>query len=292
MTIRHYRIFASVCENGCSMTRAAEALHMTQPAVSQAISELENNCGVKLFERQSKRLSLSSAGKKYLEGAKAVLLAYDDTEKSISCWDMAGEIRIGSSISIGSCLLPSFVRQFSEIHKETKVYVSINRSEQLERDIIDNKIDFALIEGYVHDPMLIYEDFCEDRLALISSGKKHKNGTVVPARDFLGMDFLLRENGSGTREVFESCLTAAGYPLPEPVWVSLSTAALLNAAAEGLGIAVVPWRMAREKIESGQVSEIFAEGLEFIRKYKIVKHRDKVFTRAAQDFLEICRRTE
>jgi DNA-binding transcriptional LysR family regulator len=86
-------------------------------------------------------------------------------------------------------------------------------------------------------------------------------------------------------------MTAAGLPVPEPMWESLSTAALVNAAEAGLGVAVVPRRMVEEKIASGTVSEIFVEGIRFTRTYKIIRHREKKLSKAAEAFLALCLRS-
>lgn len=291
MTIRHIRVFLAVCEAGCSMTRAAEILHMTQPAVSLAVAELESYYDIKLFDRISRRLYLSEAGEKMREYAEAVVLMFDDMEKTVREWGEKGEIRVGASISIGSKLLPAYTAVYKKIRPETKVSVKINRSDILEEALLKNEIDFALIEGIVHDRGLVSEDFMEDSLALIASVELYKNGAVLKPEEFLASDILLREHGSGTREVFESALSAASYPLPEPVWESLSTAALIHAASAGLGIAVVPRRMVADNIQNGEVSEISIENIAFARKYKIVYHKDKHLTRAAQDFIDLCRKS-
>lgn len=290
MTIRHIRIFEAVCACGCNTTKAAESLHMTQPAVSLAISELETYYGVRLFDRISRRLYLSDAGIRFREYANTILLTFDDMERTVRDWDAQGILRVGASISIGSMLMPGYVKEFRDSHPDTTVKVKIQRSDKLEQAILENTIDFALIEGMVHDSNLFCEDYMEDRLAVIVAPEQQKNGAVLPADEFLKMPFLLREHGSGTREIFEATLGAKSLPLPEPLWESLSTAALMNAAEAGIGAAVVPWRMAAERIRSGTVSEIFAEGLSFTRKYKIVYHRDKKLTAAALDFLAICRK--
>ncbi|MBQ8333752.1 MAG: LysR family transcriptional regulator [Clostridia bacterium] len=292
MTIRHIKIFEAVCECGCNMTKAAECLHMTQPAVSLAVSELESYYGVKLFDRIARRLYLSDAGRTFREYAKTITLTFDDMEKTVRDWDARGIIRVGASISIGSMLLPGYVKSFRETHPDTTVKVKINRSDRLEQALSDNSIDFALIEGVVHDPALVCEDYMEDRLAVIVSPETCANGSVLEVSEFSAMPFLLREHGSGTREIFEAAMQAKSIPLPEPLWESLSTAALMNAAEAGIGAAVVPWRMAAERIASGTVSEVFAQGIDFSRKYKIVYHRDKKLTGAALDFLELCRTAE
>lgn len=262
---------------------------MTQPAVSLAISELESYYGVRLFDRISRRLYLSEAGRRFRVYSRSISLTFDDMEKTVREWEEKGVIRIGASISIGSMLLPNYIAKFKRGHHDTEIRVKVDRSDRLEQATLQNELDFALMEGIVHDEALVSEDFMEDSLAVLASVEQFSNGTTITPEEFLKMDFLLREHGSGTREVFESTLSALEYPLPEPTWESLSTAALINAACVGLGVAIVPTRMADEKIKHGQVARLFVDGIDFKRKYKIVYHKNKHLTVAALDFLELCR---
>ncbi len=288
MTLRHIRIFETVCSCGCNTTRAAEKLHMTQPAVSLAIAELETYYGVKLFDRISRRLYLSEAGKRFLAGAEDILLSFDDMEKSIRAWNHGGLLRVGGSVSIGAALMPRLVKRFSEGSPDTQLRVRIDRSDRLQEAVLQNTLDFALIEGIVHDENLTEEDFLEDSLAVLVS-KDAPLPPIVTVEEFCRHPLLVREIGSGTREVFASTLSAAGIAPPEPMWESLSTAALLHAAEEGLGVAVVPKRMT-----DGHpgLREITIDGIRFRRKYKIVYHKHKYLTNAARAFIALCRACE
>lgn len=288
ITLRHIRIFEAVCESGCNITKASERLHMTQPAVSLAISELESYYNVRLFDRISRRLYLSETGSRFLEYARTILLSFDDLEKSIREFDNV--IRVGASVSIGSMLMPELVSEYKAANPATTVRVKVDRSDKLENAAIGNELDFILMEGIVHFENLISEDFMEDSLAVIGKPELFSGCSPVSPEEFLRLDFLLRENGSGTREVFDSTLTSLGYAPPEPVWESLSTAALMNAACAGLGVAVVPKRMAAAQLESGAVCEIRVDGITFSRKYKIVRHKDKKLSAAALSFIELCRK--
>ncbi len=289
MTIRHIKIFEAVCECGCNTTKAAEQLHMTQPAVSLAISELESYYGVRLFDRISRRLYLSEAGRRFREYSRSISLTFDDMEKTVREWEEKGVIRVGASISIGSMLLPDYVAHFKSEHPDTVVRVKVDRSDRLEQATLQNELDLALMEGIVHDEALVSEDLMEDSLAVVASAKRYSDGTVISPEEFLQMDLLLREHGSGTREVFDSTLAALEYPLPEPMWESLSTAALINAACAGLGVAIIPRRMADERIACGDVARLYVAGIDFKRKYKIVYHKNKHLTSAALAFLGLCR---
>lgn len=186
--------------------------------------------------------------------------------------------------------MPEYVKKFAAENPDTKVTVKINRSEELEALLFENKLDFALIEGIVHDQNLVYEDFMEDRLALVAA--KGFPTDTIKKEEIYAYDFLLREKGSGTREIFESTLTSVSCPLPEPAWESMSTVALINAAEAGLGVAVVPYRMAVERLKSGSIREIHIENIKFTRKYKLVYHKNKKLSTTDRKFIEICRNTE
>ena len=285
MTLRHIRIFETVCTCGCNTTRAAEQLHMTQPAVSLAIAELENYYGVKLFDRISRRLYLSEAGKRFLASAEDILLSFDDMEKSIRAWDKGGLLRVGGSVSIGAALMPHLAKAFAARLPETELRVRIDRSDRLQDAILQNTLDFALIEGIVHDDNLVEEDFLEDSLAILAAADADIPDVLTPEA-FCRQKLLMREVGSGTREIFSDTLSSHGIAAPEPMWESLSTAALLHAAAEGLGIAVVPKRMA----DGYQgLRQIAIEGVAFRRKYKIIYHRHKYLTDAEKTLMALCR---
>ena len=102
MTIRHLKIFLSICSNDCSTTKAAENLHMTQPAVSLAIKELESHYGIALFDRIGRRLQITQAGLRFKEYASHITTLFDDMEKKMLNWDSFGILRVGASITIGS----------------------------------------------------------------------------------------------------------------------------------------------------------------------------------------------
>ena len=159
MTIRHLKIFLSVCRSSFNTTKAAEELHMTQPAVSLAIKELEQYYGVALFDRFGKRLKITTAGQRFYEYSTHILSLFDDMEKGMKNWDSFGIIRIGASITIGSQFLPNYVKAFYRRYPGTHIKATIGPSEQLEQKILSNELDFALIEGTSHLPSFVSEEY-------------------------------------------------------------------------------------------------------------------------------------
>ena len=109
MTLRHMIIFRTVCESDCNSTRAADRLHMTQPAISLAIKELEQYYGVRLFDRIGRRLKITDSGKLFLQYAIHITDLFEDMETGLRDWDSKGILRVGASITIGSQFLPGYV---------------------------------------------------------------------------------------------------------------------------------------------------------------------------------------
>lgn len=292
MTIRHLKIFLSVCESKCNTTKASKELHMTQPAVSLAVKELEQHYGVLLFDRIGRRLKITEAGQRLMEYASHILSLFDDMEKGMKDWDSFGMIRIGASITIGSQFLPNYVKAFYDRFPGTEVNVVIGSSELLEQKILSNELDLALIEGVPHSPSLVAEEYMEDHLTVIcpADGSFYQ-GKHFSVDEFRRQRFLLREHGSGTRETFDRTIEAAGFSVT-PAWEAMSTTALVNAVINGLGIAVLPYRMIIGPLERGLIVSASVEGLSFKRTYQIIYHREKYLTSSAKAFIDLCRNYE
>ncbi len=292
MTLRHMIIFRAVCAAGYNSTRAAEALHMTQPAVSLAIKELEQYYGVRLFDRMGKRLQITEAGQNFLRYAIHISDLFEDMERGLRDWDAKGLLRVGASITIGSQLMPNYVRAFAEQYPETEVRVLVEQTDRLEKKLLANELDFALIEGVAHDPAIVSEAYMEDELCVVCPADgPWREGQVMPLEAFTKQRLLLREPGSGTREVFDRAAERAGFS-PSPAWEAMSTTALVNAVINGLGIAVLPRRMVLSARARGLVTTVRVAELDLKRSFFIIHHRDKFLTASAKAFMALCRRYE
>lgn len=292
MTLRHMKIYCAVCSANNNTTKAAINLNMTQPAVSLAIKELENYYGIILFDRIGKRLKITTAGQRFLQYALRICAQFDDMEREMKNWDSIGLLRIGASITIGSQFLPNYVKAYYHRHPGTKIQVSINSSESLEHALINNEIDLALTEGEPQNPALYSQQYMTDYLSIIaSSTSAFYQGQKLSIDEFKQQNFLLREPGSGTREVFDHVTMSAGLSI-RPIWEATSTTALVNAAINGLGIAVLPHRMIQGALEKGLIITIGVEGIDFKRNFFITYHKDKYLTESAKIFIHLCKTYE
>ncbi len=288
MTLRHMKIYVTVCE--CeSVTAAAEKLYLAQPSVSLAIRELEEYYGVKLFDRISRRLYITELGKQFLNYATHIVSLFDEMEKEMKDWDSIGTLRVGSSITIGNYLLPQYVNRFNEQFPQMKVHVIIDNSENIEKRVMSNEIDFGLIEGITHNPQIISEKFMEDELVLIC-GKNHPfyNKEQIAVEVLPKYDFILREKGSGGRELFDSTMLVHNIEI-KPVWESVSTRAIIKAVNEGLGLSILPYLLVKQDLESGTIKQIKIKDLTFKRHFYIIYHKNKFHTNSALKFMELCK---
>ncbi|RGT72754.1 LysR family transcriptional regulator [Ruminococcus sp. AF18-22] len=285
-------IFRTICENGYNSTKAAAVLHITQPAVSLAIKELEQYYGVRLFDRIGRRLQITDTGQYFLQYAIHISDLFSDMETGLRDWDSSGIFRVGASITIGSQFLPDYVKAFSKICPGIDVRVTIEQSERLEQKILANDLDCALIEGIAHDPNIISEAYMEDHLSVICTSERGwVQGQSVSLEEFQRQRFLLREKGSGTREVFDRVTTQAGIHIV-PAWEAMSTTALVNAVINGLGISVLPYRMIVPALKQGLICTVKVEDLNFSRNFHIIHHKDKFMTTSAKQFISLCKNYE
>lgn len=289
MTIRHINIFLAVCEAGQNTTKAAEQLHMSQPAVSLAIRELEEYYGVALFDRIGRRLCITEAGKRFWEYASHISTMFDDMEKTLRDWEHLGVLRVGASITVGSRFLPGYVKTFLSQHPGLEIRAQIASTEVLTGKLMANELDFALVEGVPRHPSLVSEDYMEDHLAVICpAGGPFQQGETITVEQFRAQRFLLREKGSGTREEFDRVTEQAGFSV-SPAWEAMSTTVLVNAVIEGLGVSVLPQRLIVGAVERGLVVSVNVEGLDFRRQFRIIYHKDKFLPAVAREFLAHCR---
>lgn len=286
VTIRHMKIFVAVYQAG-NITHAAEQLHMTQPAVSRSIQELEHYYGVRLFERINRRLSVTESGKRLYEQALHIVDSFDTLEKGLQNWDEFGVLRIGATITLGTELMPHLIAQFQRQHPHLRVQVKISNGASLVQELLHNKLDIALVEGGLSEESLVMEPFARDKLIMIAAPDDPLlEKPDLQLRDLENCRFLLRENGSVGRGYVNHVFAAHGIPLT-PLWESASTRAIVKAVSLGLGISFLPEQLIREYIDAGIIVTKRIEDESFERSNYVVWHKHKYLSRSAKEFIAL-----
>jgi DNA-binding transcriptional LysR family regulator len=288
MTLRHLKIFVTICDCG-SITAASRKLFVSQPSVSAAVREIETEYQVMLFDRISRKLFLTAPGRRLLEQARYLINQYDSIESDLRNWEQSVVLRVGSSITIGNQFLPSYIAAFTQKHKMARVKATVNSSEKIESMLLENELDLALIEGVPHHKNIVSSVFMQDELVVICA-EDHPlaAGGRITLEQITKSDLLLREKGSGTRELFDSTMALHSINV-EPLWESVSTQALIHAVKSGLGISVLPYWLVEKELPAGNVSILRLDGIELRRNYYVIHHTDKFISGPMYDFIEICR---
>lgn len=289
MNMRQLQIFLTVCDSG-SMTAAARTLFMTQPSVSQVISDLEKEYDVRLFERLNHRLYLTAAGDQLRLYANQILHLAEQAKKELADLEGGGSIRIGASLTIGTYVLPGMIDTYRQKMPKVEIFTMVDNTSVIEKLILQDQLDLGLVEGPIHSPFIQEEAFNDDELILIcGAGHSLWGRTRIEPGDLAGHAFIIRESGSGTRDIFERVMSELGV-----IWkiagVYNNTEAIKQAVRGNLGLAVVPRISVEEEMKQGQVWATEVRGLNLMRKFNLVYHRQKFFTTAIQTFIQTCKK--
>ncbi len=288
MDFRHFRIFLAVCEAG-SMTRAAAGLYMTQPSVSQAVAELEREYGARLFERLNHRLYLTAAGEQLRSYASHILNLAGQARKDLAGLGGAGSLRVGASLTVGAHLLPGLVNAFQAEMPLVEIFTQVDNTIAIEQLILEDQLDLGVVEGQVYSPHVREEALCDDELAVICGpGSAFWDRARLGVADLVGSAFIIREPGSGTRDLFERAMSAAGIGW-KIAGVYNNTEAIKQAVRGNLGLAVAPRISVEEEVQRGQLRVLEIEELNLARKFRLVIHHQKFLTPAIETFIRLSR---
>jgi DNA-binding transcriptional LysR family regulator len=287
MTLEQLRIFVYVAER-LHMTRAAEALGLTQSAASAAIAALEARHGVRLFDRVGRGLALTEAGRVFVPEARGVLLRARGAEQALI--DLAGlrrgTLTLAASQTISSYWLPSVIAKFAEAHPGVELKVSAGNTAEVARSVIDGVAELGFVEGDVDDWAVMRRTVGGDRIGLyVAPGHPLLFG-AVGAAELRQMRWVLREPGSGTRAHFERMIAHLGVSLADlDIALELpSNEAVLSAAAGGRLVAAISELAAKPFLISGRVARLPPDLGE--RRFELCIHKERRLSAAARAFVE------
>lgn len=286
MNLHLLRIFKEVAERR-SFTHAAQALRISQPAVSKSVKEFEAQLGSPLLERGAGGVRPTAIGLRVLENARTLFAAEKATEEVLRAIRglEAGSLAIGASTTIAVYFLPSFIGHFHQRFPQVDIDLRSANTREIAQLLKQRDIDVALVEGPVNDPEFVVDPWRSDELIVVV-GKTHRlAGATGPisiaelAKELL----VLREPGSGTREVVTEALSAAKVAAQRTIEVN-STEAVKRLVAAGVGMAIVSGAAAQDLLRLGELKQVHFQNFEVRRTLSrlAIKHRQP--TAAARAF--------
>jgi DNA-binding transcriptional LysR family regulator len=286
VTIRHLRIFIEVVDSG-KMSIAAAKFFISQPTVSQAIRELEEHYGVLLFERLCKKLYITEKGKKLLSYARNVVKQFDDMEEMMFQANHVEKIRIGATMTVGNCILSDVIKNFKEINPQIETYSYVNNTKDIEEKLLRSELDIGIVEGKIKSQDLVSIPEVNDCLVLACSTKHvFAKKKTVKLSELVDENFAMREQGSGTRELFERYMLENGMSV-KVAFEGNSSASIKRAVIENQCLAVISIRLVEEEIKNGQIHVIQSMECDWDRYFSIVYHKNKFVTDEMKSLIEV-----
>lgn len=285
MTLRHLLIFIEVAKCG-KMSLAANKLFISQPTVSQVISELEAHYEVKLFERFPKTLCITEDGKVLLNHAKRVINYYNILEETMKNPSHEMPLQIGATVTIGNRLISPILNKFKEKYEGEKTRVYINNTREIEKRLLSNELDIGIVEGIIKSPHLVVTPVKEDKLVLVC-GVNHRlaSKSIVALKDILKESFIMREDGSGTRDIFTNFVQAQGYNINID-WEASEPGAIIQGVINNHGITVISECLIENEIKEGKLKILELKGFKWKRMFNLVYHKNKLLSPMLKGFME------
>lgn len=197
--------FLAVCRE-MNFTRAAEKLNITQPAVSQHIRFLEKHYHVKLFRYEGKKLELTEAGEILKNASLTMMHDENAMQDEMRRAGKGEEIRFGATRTVGDVLVGKIIFNYLKIYPDAQIHTIVENTRELLKRLDEGEIDFALVEGFFKKSEYDFQTYSEEPYIAVCSSDYHFTETPRRLEDLFGERLLIREDGSGTREVLERCL--------------------------------------------------------------------------------------
>ncbi len=269
ITLRQLRVFDAVATMG-SVSHAAKEISLSQSAASMSLADLEQHLGAPLFHRYGKKLQLNDYGRWLRPKAHQLLQQAEEIEHSANSDSLNGQLIIGASSTIGNYLLAGLIADFVKLHPGVDIRLQVGNSEKVIDDMLNLRIDLGLIEGPCHNQHLMAQPWRNDELTIFCSpDHRLADHKKVSLRALQKQRWILREQGSGTREVFT---LAAKDKLDQlDVILELShSEAIKQAVKTGLGIGCLSQRVIANEVEYKQLVSLDVPGLTINRQLSIL----------------------
>lgn len=288
MDLRQLEIFAKVAEMG-SFSRAAEALHVTQPTVSEHIRALEDELGVRLLDRLGRGTATTRAGQLLLSYATRILALSREARQALEGYQgrIRGELVVGGSTIPGEYLLPAVIGRFRQKFPEVSTTLVIGDSQAVVDWVADGRVELGVVGARLPHRGLEFHDLSPDEeVVVVPAGHPWQGRAQVTLEELSREPLIIRERGSGTRAAFESALERAGVDLAtlRVAGEMGSNQAIKQAVKAGMGITVMSRIAVEEESRQGVLAFLRVRDLAVTRGFYVVTHRERSRSPVAEAF--------
>lgn len=286
-SLRQLEVFSAIAQHQ-NVSHAASDLHMSQSAASGALKELETQFSVSLFDRVGKRLKLNEQGRHFRARAEALLEQARALERDLSQHAELGNLTIGATLTIGNYLCVDLMRDYLVKAPNANINLKIANTETIRREILDFEIDLGLLEGEIQHPDIEVYPWQRDRLCCFCS-PEHELASLknLDIKDLLSATWILREQGSGTRQAFDRAMQGV-LPMLDIHLEFEQTEAIKRAVEKNMGISCLSEIAVEEEIASGKLIKIDTPFLDLERNLYLAIHRHKYRGASIEAWMALC----
>ena len=278
VSVHQLRLLTAVNERG-GFTRAAEALGLSQPAISHQLKALTEAIGTPVVEVIGRRVRLTQAGDLLYEHAKRILAEFEAAGSALD--DLRGlhrgRLSVAGDTTVGIYVLPDLLGAFRQAHPSVEVRLAVDNRQGVYRRLVAGEVDFVVSGRRWVDPsiaLLVRPFLANELIAVTAVGHALAGRQHVTLAELAAEPFIVREPGSGTRETAEEALRAAGLSI-RPVMELASNGAIKRAVAQDLGVSILSRYATALELQIGHLAEIPVEGFPLRRQWHLVYARDK-----------------
>lgn len=285
-TLRQLEIFLAVAESN-NVSRAAQTLSLSQPAVSGALAELEQQFDIQLFDRVGKRLKLNEAGASLRAEAQGVMDRAIELEDHFRENDEVGRLNVGATLTIGNYLAVPLLAGFSSLHPGSQLDLDVENTSAIAAKVRNFELDIGLVEGEVTDRELLLEPWRADELTVFCSPENPlaKSGQLTDS-DAKNAQWILREPGSGTRQTFDR----AFRNFTPKVRLELQhPEAIKRAVRLDLGLGCLSRLTLEDEFNAGSLQPLSTPGHDLQRQFYFLLHRRKFLSAGLKRWMAHCR---
>jgi DNA-binding transcriptional LysR family regulator len=290
MDLRRLEVFVKVAELG-SFSRAAEALFLTQPTVSEHVRALEEDLGVQLLDRLGRGAAPTPAGQLLLGYAHRILVLMREARQAVDRFQgrLLGELIVGGSTIPGEYILPALIGQFKAKYPDISISLRVGSSQQISEWVEEGRVEIGVVGARPGSRALVARELMADEMVIVVPPEHPwTRRPSVGLADIRAEPLLLRERGSGTRQALERALAEAGTDLSafRVAGEMGSTQAVKQAVRAGIGVTLLSRLAVEDECRARLLVCVRVEGLDVRRSFHLVTHRERSRSPLAQAFLE------
>ena len=287
-SLRQLEIFVAISRTE-SVSRASEALSLSQSATSTALSELERQFDLQLFDRVGKSLRINETGQQLLPRAVELLDRAKEIENLLQGHAGFGHMRIGATLTVGNYLATILIARYLQEHPESRIQLKVHNTSTIVQQIANHELDLGLIEGDCNHADIEVQPWIADELVVFSAPNHPlASQRKVSLEQLLQEDWILREKGSGTRETFDRAFHSHHSKLKIRLELE-HTEAIKRAVESGLGIGCISRLALKDAFRRGSLVPISTPNLDLSRFFYFLWHKQKYQTTGIREFLDLCK---